>query len=74
MSEGLFASLYARREPFALIDTRERRPFVDGQWFGSINVPLSVLTRQITRLVPDRAFPIHLLDWQDDAIQMAAER
>ena len=74
MSEGLFASLYARREPFALIDTRERRPFVDGQWFGSINVPLSVLTRQITRLVPDRAFPIHLLDWQDDASQMAAER
>ena len=57
MSEGLFASLYARREPFALIDTRERRSFVDGQWFGSINIPLSVLTRQITRLVPDRAFP-----------------
>lgn len=65
MSQNLFASLYETGEPFALIDTRERREYVNGHWFGSTNIPLSVLVPQITRLVPDREFPIHLLDWQD---------
>lgn len=65
MSQSLFASLYETGEPFALIDTRERREHVNGHWFGSTNIPLSVLAPQITRLVPDLDFPIHLLDWQD---------
>ena len=61
MSRGLFASLYEAGRPFALIDTRERRDHVDGHWFGSTNIPLSVLTAGITRMVPDRDFPVHLL-------------
>lgn len=65
MSEGLFTSLYAEGEPFALIDTRERRDYVNGHWFGSTNLPLSTLWQKLTRIVPDRDFPIHLLDWQD---------
>lgn len=73
MSKGLFASLYALGKPFALIDTRERRDFVEGQWFGSINIPLSLLSRQIRRLVQDSTFPIHLLDWQNTASDVAAE-
>lgn len=65
MSEGLFTSLYEAGEPFALIDTRERREHVHGHWFGSTNIPLSVLNPQIFQLVSDRDFPIHVLDWQD---------
>ena len=71
MSQGLFASLYEAGSPFALVDARERRDHVDGHWFGSTNIPLSVLTARITRLVPDRDFPIHLLDWQDRASDAA---
>lgn len=74
MSQGLFASLYESGRPFALIDTRERRVHVAGHWFGSINIPLSVLSDTITRMVPDRGFPIHLLDWQDAASAAAANR
>ena len=74
MSRGLFASLYEAGRPFALIDTRERRDHVDGHWFGSTNIPLSVLTAGITRMVPDRDFPVHLLDWQDAASNAAAQR
>ena len=73
MTHGLFASLYEKGEPFALIDTRERRDHVDGHWFGSTNIPLSDLTRKVTRLVPDVAFPVHLLDWQDAASGVAAK-
>ena len=73
MSRGLFVSLYEAGQPFALIDTRERRDHVNGHWFGSTNVPLSVLSSRITRLIPDRSFPIHLLDWQDAAITAAAD-
>ncbi|MGB1825363.1 MAG: hypothetical protein ACPHLN_02895 [Candidatus Puniceispirillaceae bacterium] len=73
MSRGLFASLYEAGRPFALIDTRERRDHVDGHWFGSTNIPLSVLTAGITRMVPDRDFPVHLLDWQDAASNAAAQ-
>ena len=74
MSRGLFVSVYEARRPFALIDTRERRDHVDGHWFGSTNIPLSVLTAGITRMVPDRDFPVHLLDWQDAASNAAAQR
>ena len=74
MSRRLFASLYEAGRPFALIDTRERRDHVDGHWFGSTNIPLSVLTAGITRMVPDRDFPVHLLDWQDAASNAAAQR
>ena len=72
MSRGYFAALYEAGVPFALIDTRERREHVDGHWFGSTNMPLSSLARTITRLVPDRGFPVHLLDWQDRASGAAA--
>ncbi len=74
MSQGLFVSLYEAGRPFALLDTRERRDFVNGQWFGSTNIPLSVLSRRIPRLLPDRSMPIHLLDWQDVASAAAANR
>ncbi|MEC8130874.1 MAG: rhodanese-like domain-containing protein, partial [Pseudomonadota bacterium] len=74
MSQGLFASLFETGRPFCLIDSRERRDHVDGHWFGSTNIPLSVLTTRIQILVPDRHFPIHLLDWQDAASEAAAWR
>ena len=74
MSEGLFTSLYKAGEPFALIDTRERREYVHGHWFGSSNIPLSVLKPQIVRLVPNRDFPIHVLDWQDTASEEAVRQ
>ena len=74
MSHGLFASLYESGQPFALIDTRERRDHVDGHWFGSTNIPLSILTDRVGRMVPDHTFPIHLLDWQDAASDAAARR
>ncbi len=73
MSEGLFASLYESGQPFALIDTRERRKHVDGHWFGSTNIPLSVLTLRINQLIPFRDFPIHLLDWNDIQSTAAAD-
>ncbi len=72
MAEGLFSSLYNQGQPFALIDTRERREHVNGHWFGSTNIPLSVLSNQIRKLVPAVDFPIHLLDWQDAAANAAA--
>ena len=74
MSHGLFASLFETGRPFCLIDSRERRDHVDGHWFGSTNIPLSILTTRIQILVPDRHFPIHLLDWQDAASEAAAWR
>jgi rhodanese-related sulfurtransferase len=67
MGQNPFASLYAAGDPFAFIDTRERRDYVDGHWFGSTNIPLSVLTARIQHLVPDRDFPVYLLDWQGPA-------
>ena len=65
MSQGLFSSLYKSGKPFALIDTRERRDHVNGHWFGSTNIPLSVLTKKIKYLIPEQNFPIHFLDWQN---------
>jgi rhodanese-related sulfurtransferase len=74
MTHGLFATLYGTNAPFALIDSREWRDYVNGHWFGSINMPLSRLTTTITRLIPDRSFPIHFLDWQNKASAVAIER
>lgn len=74
MSQGLFTSLFEAGDPFVLIDTRERRDHVNGHWFGSTNIPLSVLTLRLDRLVPDRDFPIHLLDWQDKPSEAAARQ
>jgi len=74
MTHGLFATLYGTNAPFALIDSREWRDYVNGHWFGSTNMPLSRLTATITRLIPDRSFPIHFLDWQNKASAVAIER
>lgn len=74
MSQGLFSSLYTTDKPFALIDTRERRDHVNGHWFGSTNIPLSVLTPKINRLVPQRDFAIHLLDWNDATSTAAVQQ
>lgn len=74
MSQGLFSSLYESGNPFALIDTRERRDHVNGHWFGSTNIPLSTLTPQINRLIPELDFPIHFLDWQNAPANAAANQ
>jgi cystathionine beta-lyase len=74
MSAGLFKKLYQSGVPFALVDCRERRDFVDGHWFGSTNIPLSDLTNNIRRLVPETTFPIHVLDWQTRASHAAIAR
>lgn len=74
MSQGLFSSLYSCGKPFTLLDTRERRDHVNGHWFGSTNVPLSVLAHKIKRLVPAKDFPIHLLDWQDEVSKAPANQ
>ena len=74
MSQGLFSALYESGQPFALIDTRERREYVNGHWFGSTNIPLSFLTHKISQLVPELDFPIYLLDWHNRTSTVAAER
>jgi rhodanese-related sulfurtransferase len=74
VSQGLFERLYSTEKPFALIDTRERRDYVNGHWFGSTNIALSTLTPQIKKLIPDKALPIHLLDWQDAPSDAAANQ
>ena len=74
MSQHLFSSLYSNGNPFALIDTRERRVHVDGHWFGSTNIPLSTLAIQIDQLIPKQDFPIHLLNWQDAPSAAAAKQ
>ncbi len=74
MSQGLFSLLYSTGNPFTLVDTRERRDHVNGHWFGSTNIALSVLAPQIKRLVPEQDFPIHLLDWQDAPSAAAAKQ
>ena len=71
MSHGVFAALYDAGQPFALIDSRERRDYVNGHWFGSINIPLSDFARSrsnsFRNLIPDTDFAVHILDWQDAA-------
>jgi rhodanese-related sulfurtransferase len=74
VSQGLFSSLYSTGNPFAFIDTRERRDHVNGHWFGSTNIPLSVLSPKIIGFVPEQNFPIHLLDWQDAPSAAAAKQ
>jgi len=74
MSARIFHSLYQKGSPFALIDCRERRDYVDGHWFGSVNIPLSLITNKIRTLIPDAKFPVHVLDWQDKASRAAIGR
>ena len=73
MYEDLFCSLYSQGVPFALIDTRERRDYVNSHWFGSTNFPLSTLNRKLRFLIPDVHFPIQFLDWQTEASRCAYE-
>jgi len=67
MSYGLFAALYDAGTSFALIDSRERRDYVAGHWFGSTNIPLSLFSTRLGYLFQELNFPIHFLDWQDKA-------
>ena len=67
MSYGLFAALYDAGTSFSLIDSRERRDYVAGHWFGSNNIPLSLFSTRLGYLFQEPDFPIHFLDWQDKA-------
>ncbi|MDA9641610.1 rhodanese-like domain-containing protein [Alphaproteobacteria bacterium] len=67
MSYGLFAALYDAGTRFSLIDSRERRDYVAGHWFGSTNIPLSLFSTRLGYLFQEPDFPIHFLDWQDKA-------
>ena len=67
MSHGLFAALYDAGTRFALIDSRERRDYVAGHWFGSTNIPLSLFSTRLSYLFKSPDFPIHFLDWQEEA-------
>ena len=67
MTAQIFTRLYERAVPFCLIDCRERRDYVNGHWFGSTNIPLSILPTRLPFLCPDQDFPIHFLDWEDAA-------
>ena len=73
MTTNIFATLYERAVPFCLIDCRERRDYVNGHWFGSTNIPLSILPTRLPFLCPDQEFPIHFLDW-GNAASIAALR
>ena len=39
MTADIFTALYGQGAPFCLIDSRERRDYVQGHWFGSTNIP-----------------------------------
>ena len=67
MTAHIFTTLYEKAVPFCLIDCRERRNYVNGHWFGSNNIPLSILPTRLPFLCPDQDFPIHFLDWGDAA-------
>ena len=67
MSYGLFATLYESGEPFTLIDSRERRDYVAGHWFGSVNIPLSLFSNRIGYLFKSTDILINILDWEDSA-------
>jgi rhodanese-related sulfurtransferase len=73
MTANIFTTLYEQAIPFCLIDCRERRDYVNGHWFGSTNIPLSILPTRLHFLCPDWNFPIHFLDW-GDATSIAAMR
>ncbi len=59
---------------WAFLDLRERGEAANGHPFGSINVPVSRLEREIDRLVPRAATPLVLLDRGDGVADRAAER
>ena len=65
MTSHTFTKLYEQALPFCLIDCRERRDYVNGHWFGSNNIPLSILPARLPFLCPDQNFSIHFLDWGD---------
>ena len=67
MSYGLFATLYEAGESFTLIDSRERRDYVAGHWFGSINIPLSLFSTRIGYLFKSTDILINILDWGNSA-------
>ena len=67
MTAQIFTRLYEQAVPFCLIDCRERRDYVNGHWFGSTNIPLSILPARLPFLCPDQDFPIHFLNWEDAA-------
>ena len=71
MTVTVFTQLYDQAAPFCLIDCRERRDYVHGHWFGSTNIPLSILPTRLPFLCPDFGFPIHYLDWGDTASSVA---
>ena len=71
MTANIFTTLYEQAIPFCLIDCRERRDYVDGHWFGSTNIPLSILPTRLPFLCPYKDFPIHFLHWGDAASSVA---
>ena len=71
MTADIFTALYEQGAPFCLIDSRERRDYVQGHWFGSTNIPLSILPTRLPFLCPDQDFPIQFLDWEDSASTVA---
>ena len=71
MTAHIFTTLYEQAIPFCLIDCRERRDYVDGHWFGSTNIPLSILPTRLPFLCPYKDFPIHFLHWGDAASSVA---
>ena len=73
MSADIFTALYEQGAPFCLIDSRERRDYVQGHWFGSTNIPLSILPTRLPFLCPDRDFPIQFLNWEDPASTVAMD-
>ena len=71
MTAHIFTKLYEKAVPFCLIDCRERRDYVNGHWFGSTNIPLSILPIRLPFLCSDQDFPIYFLDWEDAASVVA---
>ena len=71
MTAEIFTRLYEQAIPFCLIDCRERRDYVNGHWFGSTNIPLSILPIRLPFLCSDQDFPIYFLDWGDAASVVA---
>ena len=71
MTAHIFTKLYEKAVPFCLIDCRERRDYVHGHWFGSNNIPLSILPIRLPFLCSDQDFPIYFLDWGDAASVVA---
>ena len=65
MKQNPFVELYKKNNPFALIDVRERKEYVEGHWFGSVNIPLSELWRQLPNMIPWKGFPIYVLAFDD---------